>query len=286
MLQSVLMSRSERSQPERSQPVASRVYGKLVRSFLRVQEAWYGRPQKKFASDASFTGASAEYPRRDDLYKYMHHHLHNTCPPELRRHRQYFQTNGRGFGEDAFHAMWFTLLREFQPKECLEIGVYRGQVITLWQLIARNLGFPCEVHGISPFTPAGDQVSVYMGGIDYLEDTLANHRHFGLPEPTLLRAFSTDPVAMEHIRSRRWNLIYIDGNHDYEVALADYETCRENLADGGLLVMDDSSLDTDYRPLRFSTAGHPGPTRVVKERTMKELRFLGGVGHNNVFVKT
>ena len=142
------------------------------------------------------------------------------------------------------------------------------------------------MHGISPFTPAGDKVSVYMRDIDYLEDTLSHHRRFRLREPFLIRAFSTDPVALEHIRSRRWDLIYIDGNHDYEVALADYEACRDNLADGGLLVMDDSSLYTDYQPPRFSFAGHPGPSRVVQERAMKELRFLGGVGHNNIFMKS
>jgi cephalosporin hydroxylase len=257
----------------------------MVGSLQRAQERWYGRPQKQFARDTSFTVAAADYPRRNDLHRYMHHYLLNLGPQELRRHRQYYRQNGRGFGEDAFHAMWFTLLREFKPKLCLEIGVYRGQVISLWELIARQLDFPCEVHGISPFTPAGDQVSVYMDGIDYLEDTLANLRHFELPEPTLIRAFSTDPIAVEHIRSRGWDLIYIDGNHDYEVALADYEVCLESLADGGLLVMDDSSLRTDYRPPPFSTAGHPGPSRVLEERAMNELRFLGGVGHNNVFRK-
>jgi hypothetical protein len=78
-------------------------------------------------------------------------------------------------------------------------------------------------------------------------------------------------------------VIYVDGNHDYEVALADYKVCRDALAQDGLLVMDDSSLHTDYSPAKFSFAGHPGPSRVVKELAFSELRFLGGVGHNNVF---
>jgi predicted O-methyltransferase YrrM len=82
-----------------------------------------------------------------------------------------------------------------------------------------------------------------------------------------------------------FDIIYIDGNHDYDVALADYKICRDSLADGGLLVMDDSSLYTDFKPPGFSFAGHPGPSRVVQELAMKELIFLGGVGHNNVFIK-
>ena len=257
----------------------------ISKFFVKAQSVWCGRPQKKYDRDNAFSATATNSLSRNDLYAYMHHYFHNLCPSDVREHRMYFQQERRGFGEDAFHAMWFTLLREFQPKQCLEIGVYRGQVVSLWALIARDLGFPCDVHGISPFTSVGDEVSVYMRNIDYLEDTLSHHRHFGLREPTLIRAFSTDSVALEHIRSRRWNLIYIDGNHDYEVALADYEVCRDNLADGGLLVMDDSSLYTDYRPPKFSFAGHPGPSRVVQELAMKELRFLGGVGHNNVFMK-
>jgi cephalosporin hydroxylase len=251
---------------------------------MKSQEAWYGRAQKRFGKDRAFSTAVADFPHRNDLYAYMHHHFHHLCPGELREHRTYFRQEMRGFGEDAFHAMWFTLLREFKPEECLEIGVYRGQVISLWALISRNFGFFCDVHAISPFASTGDRVSVYLRNVDYLEDTLAHHRHFGLREPNLVCAFSTDPIALEQIRSRQWNLIYIDGNHDYEVALADYEVCRDNLAVGGLLVMDDSSLGTNFRPPLFSTAGHPGPSRIVLELAMKQLRFLGGVGHNNVFI--
>lgn len=257
----------------------------VYRTLSSLQSAWYARQQDKFGADLTLPEAAAKFSRRNDLHAYMHHHFYNLCPLEVRDHRSYYRQNGRGFGEDAFHAMWFAVLREFKPDQCLEIGVYRGQVISLWALISHRLGFSCEVHGISPFTPAGDGVSVYMDKIDYLEDTLQHFRHFGLSKPNLIRAFSTDQVALEHIRSRRWSLIYVDGNHDYEVALMDYEVCKDNLSDGGLLVMDDSSLYTDYSPPRFSFAGHPGPSRVVQERAMKELSFLGGVGHNNVFMK-
>lgn len=252
---------------------------------LKIQRGRFSRLQSKFASDLSFTESVIKFSSRNALHAYMHHYLHNLAPAPLRNHRRYFSKEMRGFGEDALHSMWFTLLREFQPTQCLEIGVYRGQVVSLWGLIAKLNNFSCDVHGISPFSSAGDKVSTYLANLDYLQDTLASNRHFDLPEPAFLRAFSTDKVAIDYIKSRRWNLIYIDGNHDYEVALADYEVCRDNLADGGLLVMDDSSLYTDFQPPRFSFAGHPGPSRVVQELAMKELRFLGGVGHNNVFQK-
>ena len=246
----------------------------------------YSIRRKKFLTRMSFTEASNRFPVRNELHAYMHHYFLHLAPVPLREHRNYFSRNNRGFGEDAFHGMWYTILQEFKPELVLEIGVYRGQVVTLWGLIAKLLDFKCRVNGVSPFSPTGDQVSVYLDSLDYLQDTLSSNKKFGLEEPYFMKAYSTDMEAVNFIKSRKWNLIYIDGNHDYEVALADYEICRDSLADGGLLVMDDSSLYTNFQPPSFSFKGHPGPSRVVQELAMKELHFLGGVGHNNIFIKS
>src|SRR5262249_3640974 len=77
--------------------------------------------------------------------------FHQELPAELRDHRTYFYNvpnNRRGFGENTFHTMWYLLLQEFKPSNFLEIGVFRGQVIslvTLWAKLSRNA---CEVYGI------------------------------------------------------------------------------------------------------------------------------------------
>ena len=257
----------------------------IQRTKVNVQRWGYSRRKSKFSQDLSFTDVACKFPDRNALHAYMHHYLQHLAPKQISDHRRYYSQNMRGFGEDALHAMWWTLLQEFKPEMALEIGVYRGQVTSLWGLIAKLSNFTCSVNGVSPFSPAGDQVSVYLAELDYLQDTLASNQYFGLPDPNFIKAFSTDSKAIEFIKSHQWNLIYIDGNHDYDVALADYEICRDALAEGGLLVMDDSSLYTDFSPPAFSFAGHPGPSRVIQELAMKELRFLGGVGHNNVFMK-
>jgi predicted O-methyltransferase YrrM len=252
---------------------------------VRLQLAWYSRRQDRFARDLSFTQAALTFQSRSNLHAYMHHYFHHLAQDYLRRHRNYFVQERRGFGEDAFHALWFLLMREFRPHRCLEIGVYRGQIISLWRLLAEKLGFAVEVHGISPFTAVDDEVSLYPQDVDYEQDVIANHDAFGLHRPTLLRALSTDPAAREYVTSRAWDLVYIDGSHDYEVALSDYILCRDHLSDRGLLVMDDSSLYSDFRAPKFSFAGHPGPSRIVQERAMHELSFLAGVGHNNIFAR-
>ncbi len=248
-----------------------------------AQRLWYSRRQRQYDLDLSFTEAVTRFRNPNALHAYMHHFQHHLCPQPIRTHRAYFRRKRRGFGEDAFHAMWWLLLREFSPTYCLEIGVYRGQVISLWALIARLIGLPCQVHGISPFTAAGDSVSNYPQAVDYRADIQRSFARFGLPDPTLVSALSTDVEAVKHVAARSWDLIYIDGSHDYEVALADYRLCRRYLAPGGLLVLDDSSLGTDFHPPLFSFAGHPGPSRVAAEVARRELRFLGAVGHNNVF---
>jgi len=145
------------------------------------------------------------------------HYFDCNLPEEFRAHRHYFMQNGRGFGEDAFHTMWFLVFREFHPESFLEIGVFRGQSLSLASLLARHFRLKCLVQGISPFSTAGDAVSRYRRNVDYLEDTLKNFAHFQLPAPALLKAYSTDPVAAELIASRSWSIIYIDGNHDYQV---------------------------------------------------------------------
>jgi hypothetical protein len=193
--------------------------------------------------------------------------------------------NRRGFGEDAFHAMWWHLLTKFRPESFLEIGVYRGQTISLVSLISKIIGSQCETYGISPFSSAGDSVSTYFEDVDYLQDTKANFEHFSLPHPTLLKAYSTDAEAHALIRSKYWDCVYIDGNHDYEIVKADWQICDEATNQGSIIVLDDSGLHTKYRPPIFATGGHPGPSRLASEIDRSKFREILQVGHNRVFQK-
>src|SRR5581483_5249022 len=119
--------------------------------------------------------------------------------------------------------------------------------------------------------------------LDYLEDTRAHFRHFSLPQPELLKAFSTDPKAVALIKSRSWDLIYIDGNHDYEVVCKDWAVCSASVKPGGVIVLDDAGLTSAYRPPLFATGGHPGPSRLAEEIDRNQFREIIQVGHNRAF---
>lgn len=209
--------------------------------------------------------------------------FHLNLATELREHRKYFTEQRRGFGEDAFHTMWKLLFDRFKFHDHLEIGVYRGQTLSLVSLLQHQAGIAGKIAGISPFEAAGDSVSTYLGGLDYQADTLVNFAHFGLPKPTLCKAYSTDQSALDFIRSQPWDSIYIDGNHDYEIARSDWDASAASVRIGGIIVLDDSALLTVFTPPAFATAGHPGPSRIAAEIDASRFKEILRVGHNRVF---
>jgi len=216
-----------------------------------------------------------------DCFRYFHQQL----SPDLTEHRRYFSRKKRGFGEEAFHTMWLLLFREFKPRSFLEIGVYRGQTLSLAALLAQREQISCHICGISPFTSVGDSVSKYIEMTDYRQDTLRNFETFRLPPPQLVTSYSTDAKARDAIQSREWDIAYIDGNHDYDVARADWDLCSNNVIPGGLIVLDDSGIGSAYRPPIFATMGHPGPSRVAAEISRGAFKEILQVGHNRVFQK-
>jgi len=218
----------------------------------------------------------------DNLYKFFYFHL----PFSLIRHRNFFSESFRGFGENSFHSMWYLLFLEFRPKNCLEIGVYRGQMITLWSLISKRLNYDANIAALAPFEAASDSDSQYLNNIDYLDDTKKNHDYFNLQQPEYCTEYSTTKNAKKFIESKKWDLIFIDGNHDYEIVKSDFELSISNLSEDGFIVMDDSSLYFDFHQKKYNGfTGHPGPSKVAKEIAMDKMKLFGAVGHNNIFCK-
>lgn len=262
--------------------------------FLKGKLMAFRREQAKKALLRSFHGNPLEVPLQKwaaslkeptEFYLRCFHYFHTKLPDSLRNHREYFTQENRGFGEEAFHVMWFLIFGEFKPKAFLEIGVYRGQTLSLASLLQRQFNIDGFVAGISPFSNAADAVSKYKKSVAYYEDTLKNFAHFQLPAPVLIKAFSTDPEAAAFVKRQQWDCVYIDGNHDYPVARADWELCAAAIKPGGLIVLDDSAMGTDYHPPIFATPGHPGPSQVASEVDPTQFAEILRVGHNRVFQK-
>lgn len=257
----------------------------IVKSLNKIKLIVSKRKIEKFNYVLSLDKIKEQFIDRTTQYKYFHHYFWNLSPDWLKEHRDYFSKEMRGFGEDAFHSMWYLLLKEFKPKNILEIGVYRGQTLSLFSLLSEKFSFKTEIHGISPFTSAGDDVSDYLEGLNYYNDVISNFTIFGLQSPILHRGFSTDKEMIKVIQTKQWDLIYIDGNHDYEVVKHDFDICSKQLKEGGLIVLDDASLYTNYKTQINSTAGHPGPSKLASEIDLNLFEEILSVGHNRVFKK-
>lgn len=206
---------------------------------------------------------------------------------DLKEHKFFFKRNKRGFGEDAFHVMWKLLYERYDIKNFLEIGVYRGQVISLISFLAKKASKNTRVAGISPLDSAGDEVSKYEELPDYRTDIMNSFKHFNLPLPELTKAYSQEPEAVEVIKGSTWDCIYIDGSHDYEIVCEDWKNSSEAVRQGGIIVFDDSSLYTPHKMPEFSFKGHPGPSKVADELAAAGQGFkeVLRVGHNRVFEK-
>ena len=216
-----------------------------------------------------------------DAFRFYYFNL----PRKLKSHKFYFNHNSRGFGEKAFHTMWYLLYEKYRFKNFLEIGIYRGQTMSLIGLLAKIRDSEVGIYGISPFTNAGDHVSHYVE-IDYREDVIKNFDHFSLPRPNLIRAYSTDKKAVDLIFSKLWDCVYIDGSHDYEIAKQDWLNCSQQIKPGGIVVLDDASLYTNYQAPFFAFSGHPGPSKVADEiQSDHHFNEVLRVGHNRVFEK-
>ncbi len=242
------------------------------------------KPKYRFKSNWTFSEVMSKFQDENDRYEYFAWYFRNHLSSELAAHRRFF-AYPRGFGESAFHAMWEKLLIEFIPTSLLEIGVYRGQTISLWHLIlAKNDAEP-EIWGVSPLSSVGDTVSTYAD-IDYERDILSSFSTLGLAKPKIFRGKSQDSKAVLFMRSRTWDLVYIDGSHDFDDVVFDVSLASEILSPNGILVMDDASLNTAYRAGAAAFAGHPGPSRVGSIlRDGQESQEIGTCGHNRVFRK-
>ena len=113
---------------------------------------------------------------------------------------------------------------------------------------------------IDPFDGSGDvaSVSTYhkkMGklGTTLLENFQSNMKKYGVMDTIDILAMKSDEARI-HFREQQINMLFIDGNHEYEVVKKDYELWESLIVKGGAIVLHDVG------------AKHvDGPLRVMKE---------------------
>jgi predicted O-methyltransferase YrrM len=227
--------------------------------------------------------------------------------PDLAAHRRYVEEHKLGFGDPAFHALWLRLLtaasRKFGAVRALEIGVYKGQSISLWALIARLHGLDLAISAVSPLRGQPLPRSPVLKWLRYRLDHRFRERidngnfyaeedyetiirslfaHFGLDfaRVVLHRGFSTDPAVLSELAAESFHVVYVDGDHTYRGALHDFSVFGPKVVPGGWLVVDDAGCDL---PGTAFWKGHPAVSRAVKELPSMGFTNILNVGHIRIF---
>jgi predicted O-methyltransferase YrrM len=229
--------------------------------------------------------------------------------PLLAGHRRHIEEHQLGFGDAAFHALWRRLLEaaaaRFGRVRALEIGVFKGQVISLWSLLAREHSLNLEVSAVSPLAGQPLTGSRLLRSLRYRLDRRFRERvdsgdfypaedyariigglfaHFGLEfdRVRLHRGYSTDPLLLAGLKDDVFEVIYVDGDHTLQGARHDFRTFGPKVVPGGWLVADDAGCDL---PGSGFWKGHPTVSEAVRELPALGFRNVLNVGHNRVYEK-
>lgn len=159
----------------------------------------------------------------------------------LNKHRSWVTSNIWGFGEDSFHWFWKLLVDEM-PKQFsfMEIGVFRGQILSLINVLSKFIGKEATVYGISPL----DNSDGHWDS-DYEKDVATIHKHFNVADKyTIYKGLSTDEnIIQKAKKTSPYDIIYIDGSHQYEDVVSDFKYYAPMVKSGGYLVVDDCNND-------------------------------------------
>jgi hypothetical protein len=239
----------------------------------------------------------------------IHHLLENATRSHrlLAGHREYIETHKLGFGDAAFQSMWARILeganRRHGRVRALEIGVFKGQVISLWSLLAKEYGWNIEISCITPLSGNPRSASRLMNRLrsvlsaKYREDIQnanfyeeANYgdiirqlfAHFALnfDEVTIHRGLSTDAAVLDKVAEQQYEIVYVDGDHSFEGSQHDFRVFGPKVVKGGWLIADDAGCDL---PGTKFWKGHEAVSRAVEILPSLGFRNVLNVGHNRIY---
>jgi hypothetical protein len=223
-----------------------------------------------------------------EIYKFCEQEYLND--EGLKSLREYVKANSYGFCDDAHYTMWRELVKLMPDNfKFLEIGVFKGQIICLLSILNDRFKKNGSIFGVTPLENYGDKYSEYPN-IDYSLEIKNLFQTFSVPfslESQIINGLSTDDKIKQKIKDlKMFDLVYVDGGHDYDTVISDLILVKDILNINGYIVTDDSSCYKNLAGLAVFT-GHLEVCDAIKDNLEPDKNFVEilCVGHNRVFKK-
>lgn len=194
----------------------------------------------------------------------------------------------QGYGELPFSWNWHLIVKSIEKDfNFLEVGVYKGRLLTLISLLSKIHNKNCKIVGVTPLENIGDKYSVYDNDNYFL--AIKNgfeNLNLSMENVNIIKGLSQDEEVLKKLNEmNKFNIIFIDGSHDYEVVCSDIINYIPFLKEGGYFVMDDSSLYIENPGGLFK--GHPDVGKAIIDVLEKDTRMkeLYACGHNRIWKK-
>lgn len=208
----------------------------------------------------------------------------------LIKHAHTIEKHKLGYGEKPFMYLWALIFSQMKDQDrFLEIGVFKGSILALSQLVTREIGTEIYTFGLTPLNNTGDKYSNY--DTDNYEYAISLFHHLldlDTNRTSIIEGLSTDSLTKESARyNGPYDVLYIDGGHDYDTVINDIDLCTEVLKPGGIMVMDDASSLLNLSSNHKGFPGHPDVGNAIKDHidTKDTYKHLFACGHNRVWIK-
>lgn len=203
--------------------------------------------------------------------------------PEIKAHRDFVEQNIFGFGERSFQWMWNLIVKEMPESfTFLEIGVFKGQILSLIELLAGQQSKKATRYGVTPLsTEGGVWESDYAKDIETIHDTFSLEKGF-----KILNGLSESPEIIKAASKLKLDILFIDGGHEERHIRNDIVNYSPLVNVGGLIIIDDC-CNSFHMPFGYFQ-GIESVTKVVDELLpphagSNEWEFVASVVHNRIF---
>lgn len=230
----------------------------------------------------TLTDLKTQWADVPEFHKVIHEHFIDlvNADNKLRVHRNFVQDNVFGMGEKSFWWLWKLICEELpENPKLLELGVFKAATMSLWKMLRPD----AICYGVTPLDGRGTGWTED----DYAAHIRNIHEKFNLEQPELIIGSSQN----EKIITQAWvyhpyDVVYIDGSHEYEDALDDFKNYAPMVKVGGYLVVDDCNNDMNFPPTGFF-CGIQSVTDAKTEwlKTQTNFEFICSVVHISVFCR-